>query len=93
MQVILTIKKDKRNVYCGHVFFMQNILVEHGRSYLEVQEKLMAHLQSLFEISADALHLKIRTHHAVKAINSMRRLKRKTKNTDLQVSFNSKYFN
>ena len=92
MQVTLTIKKDNRNIFCGHVFFMQTILVEHGRSRNEVEEKLMGQLQALYEISPEALSFKIRSHHVVKALNSIRRQKGKTKNTELQVSFNSAYF-
>lgn len=92
MQVTATIKKDKRNIYCGHVFFMENLLIEHGRSYVEVEEKLRAHLLGLFELSVDALQLKIKTHHVIKAAHVIRRMERKINNTDLQVSFNSKYF-
>ena len=92
MQLTLTIKKDNRNIYCGHVFFMQTLLIEHGRSRVEVVEKLLTQLQSLFEISKDALTFKIKSHHEVKALNTIRRLKGKTNHTDLQVSFNSAYF-
>ena len=92
MQLLLTIKRDKRKVFCGHVFFMNQLLIEHGRSEAELKEKLSHWLFNLFEISADAIHFQIRSHHVTKALHVIGRLKRKPKEGELSVSFNSEYF-
>lgn len=92
MTVTLTIKKDKRNIYCGHVFFMDMVLIEHGRSYAEVKQKIETSLQNMYEISAEALNVQTRSHHVTKALNGIWRLKRKQQKRELEVSFNSAYF-
>ena len=92
MQLLLTIKRDKRKVFCGHVSFMNQVLIEHGRSEAELKEKLSGWIHELFEISADAIHFQTRSYHVVKALHVMGRLKRKPKEEELSVSFNSEYF-
>lgn len=92
MQLWLTIKRDKRKVFCGHIIFMDTVLIEHGGSHQDVKEKMSALLQNMYELSSDAIQFQIKSHHIVKATNSIRRLKRKPNKEELVVTFNSDYF-
>ena len=93
MNVLITITKDKRNIFCGHAFFMNNLLIEHGRSADAVQQKLKQLLADMYEITPDAFHFIVQGYSSSKALNVINRLKKSRKHARTEVWFDSRYFN
>jgi len=92
MRVLLTITKDRRNIYCGHAFLMENLVIEHGRSAEAVQLKLKEAITNMYEIRPESLQFVVRGHYSIKAFHIMKRLKRKNNLPQTEVWFNSQYF-
>ena len=92
MKLLLTIKKEKKKLIWGHVFFIENLLIAYGATVDEVENKLMESILSFYEITPEAIQFIIQSQHQIKAQHVVKRLLRKPVEKELTISFNSEYF-
>jgi hypothetical protein len=92
MKLPLTVKKDKRNVFCGYLLFMDHLLIQHGKKVTDVEQAMKKTLLNMYEIAPDAIQFNVHAHHTIKAYQVINRLKRKQSYKRLEVSFDSDYF-
>lgn len=92
MQLTLTIKKEKKGIVWGHLFFMENLLVEYGESEQAVREKLQKALATYYELQPHSFEFIIETATYAKARRMVSRLKKKKIDPTPEVSFNAEFF-
>ncbi len=93
MKVQLTIRKEKKGQVWGHVFIMNNVLIEHARSVDDLKIKLESALVNYYELKKEDIQFDMITMPVAKARKIVARLTGAKKDPPMEVIFNSDYFN
>ncbi len=92
MKIQLTIRKEKNGQVWGHVFMMNNLLIEHASSVDELKEKIVYALVNYYELEKENIHFDLITAPVAKARNMVARLSGAKKYPPIKVKFNSDFF-